>query len=72
MARTLINNGTLTIKDTSAEQTGTIQAIASEDVTTYAVYNYTDGTLTIDGVKLFATVNIENRQKYGYGLYANV
>lgn len=66
----VINNGTLKIADTSAAQTGEIRAISSEDVITYAVYNYTDGKLTIDGGKLFASNKdgIKNKDIIAYGL----
>jgi len=64
----VINNGTLKISDTSAVQTGEIKAISTEDVVTYAVYNYTDGDLTIEGGKLFASIDVVSKTNVAYGL----
>ena len=66
---TFINNGTLVLKDSTETKQGKVQAIATKDVTTYAVYNMEDGDLTIDGVTLFASINTSSNSKNYYGLY---
>ena len=58
----MLNNGTLTIKDTQG--TGKIQAITDKDIPAYAVYNYTNGTLTLENATLFAK-NGGTNEAYG-------
>lgn len=61
----ILNNGTLTITDTKEGNTGKIQAITDEDVKAYAVYNYTNGTITLDKVTLFAK-NAGTNEAFGF------
>ena len=61
----ILNNGTLKITDTKTEAPGKIEAISQEDVKVYAVYNYKNGTITLDNVKLFAK-NAGENEAFGF------
>ena len=61
----ILNNGTLKITDTKTEAPGKIEAISQEDVKVYTVYNYKNGTITLDNVKLFAK-NAGENEAFGF------
>ena len=61
----ILNNGTLKITDTKTEAPGKIEAISQEDVKVYTVYNYKNGTITLDNVKLFAK-NAGTNEAFGF------
>lgn len=64
----ILNNGTLAIKNSSATR-AEIKAITNADCISYAIYNATNGTVSLDGVRLFAQNLSSTKNSSAYGLY---